>query len=104
MWDPDRLHFSPLGQHTIAIMVLDTLNVPHTLEPMTPKDLPGRTWREARTDDIIWAGEHLVPWVLRRLNPRNSAGEQHAKRPDPGPVFGVRMPPGTSIRNDPRYK
>ncbi|MDP9905395.1 SGNH/GDSL hydrolase family protein [Arthrobacter bambusae] len=104
MWDPDRLHFSPLGQHTIAIMVLETLNVPHTLEPMTPKELPARSWREARADDIIWTREHLVPWVLQHLTHRSSEEERRAKRPDPGPVFGARMPPGTFIGNDPRNK
>lgn len=101
MWDPDRLHFSPLGQHTIAMMVLDTLNVPHTLQPMTPKDLPERRWREARTDDLLWAREHLVPWVLERLKQRISQDDRHAKRPDAGPVFGARMPPGTFIGQDP---
>ncbi len=104
MWDPDRLHFSPLGQHTIAIMVLETLNVPHTLEPMTPKELPARSWREARADDIIWTREHLVPWVLQHLTHHSSEEERRAKRPDPGPVFGARMPPGTFIGNDPRNK
>ncbi|WP_028266557.1 SGNH/GDSL hydrolase family protein [Arthrobacter sp. MA-N2] len=101
MWDPDRLHFSPLGQHTIAIMVLDTLNVPHTLEPMTPKDLAGRTWREARADDIVWAREHLFPWVLQRIKKGIPDDGRHAKRPDPGPVFGTWMPPGTFVGNDP---
>ncbi|MDQ4491560.1 SGNH/GDSL hydrolase family protein [Sinomonas sp. ASV486] len=102
MWDPDRLHFSPLGQHTIAIMVLETLNVPHALEPMSPKELPPRSWREAKADDIVWAREYLVPWALRRLTARIPAEEPHAKRPVAGPVFGAPMPPGTSIGNDPR--
>ncbi|YCH06489.1 SGNH/GDSL hydrolase family protein [Arthrobacter sp. alpha11c] len=101
MWDPDRLHFSPLGQHTIAMMVLDTLNVPHTLEPMIPKALPSRTWREARADDIVWAREHLVPWVLQRLTQRLADDNRHPKRPDPGPVFGAGMPPGTYVGTDP---
>ena len=102
MWDPDRLHFSPLGQHTIAMMVLDTLNVPHSLEPQTPKSLPESSWRAARASDIIWAREHLVPWVLRRLTQRSSAEDRHPKRPDPGPVFGAGMPPGSYVGNDPR--
>ncbi|MGO4246024.1 SGNH/GDSL hydrolase family protein [Paenarthrobacter sp. RAF54_2] len=101
MWDPDRLHFSPLGQHTIAMMVLETLNVPHTLEPMIPKALPPRTWREARADDIVWAREHLVPWVLQRLTQRLADDNRHPKRPDPGPVFGAGMPPGTYVVTDP---
>ena len=28
MWDPDRLHFSPIGHHTIAAMVLESLERP----------------------------------------------------------------------------
>ena len=36
MWDADRLHFSPLGHHTIAIVVLAALNVSHTLLPKVP--------------------------------------------------------------------
>jgi lysophospholipase L1-like esterase len=103
MWDPDRLHFSPLGHHTIAAMVLDTLNVPHTLEPMTPKELPERRWREARADDILWAREHLFPWVLQRVKQRISDEERRTpKRPDVSPVFGAGMPPGTFIGNRPR--
>ena len=45
MWNEDRLHFSPLGHHTIAAMVLDALNVQHSLEPLAPKPLPPRSWR-----------------------------------------------------------
>jgi len=102
MWDPDRLHFSPLGQHTIAIMVLETLNVRHTLEPLTPKALPERSWREARVGDIIWAREHLFPWVVRRLTQRNADDGRHPKRPEPGPVFGGGMPPGAYFGQGPR--
>ena len=61
MWDADRLHFSPLGHHTIAAMVLDSLNVQHTLEPLSPKPLPQRNWREARTGDLVWAQGILRP-------------------------------------------
>ncbi|MET4902428.1 SGNH/GDSL hydrolase family protein [Paenarthrobacter sp. CC6] len=102
MWDPDRLHFSPLGQHIIAIMVLESLNVPHSLEPLAPRPLPERRWREARADDIVWAREHLFPWVVRRLTQRNADGGRHPKRPQPGPVFGAAMPPGSYVGNDPR--
>lgn len=99
-WDSDRLHFSPLGHHTIAMMVLDTLNVPHTLQPMTLKELPERSWREARTDDLVWARQHLAPWVLRHLKHRFSEEERRAaKRPDAGPVFGAGMPPGSTMES-----
>jgi lysophospholipase L1-like esterase len=97
MWDVDRLHFSPLGHHTIATMVLEALNVPHTLEPMAPKPLPPRTWREARSSDLVWAREYFVPWVIRRLRHRSSGDGITPKRPTPGPVFGpevTRLPHG----------
>ena len=65
MWDADRLHFSSIGHHTIARMVLDTLNVPHGLDPAEPTAPEPRTWRQARAEDARWAREHLGPWVLR---------------------------------------
>jgi lysophospholipase L1-like esterase len=95
MWDVDRLHFSPLGHHTIAAMVLDSLNVSHTLEPSMPKPLPQRTWREARSGDLVWAREYFVPWVVRRLRNRSSGDGITAKRPTPGPVFGPGVPLGS---------
>lgn len=93
MWDPDRLHFSPLGHHTIAAAVLHTLAVPHALRPLEPKQLAARSWKEARAEDLVWAREYLVPWVIRRLR---RAAEQGlvAKRPQPIPVFGMRGPRG----------
>jgi lysophospholipase L1-like esterase len=89
MWDPDRLHFSPLGHHTVAIMVLKSLNVENSLRPFEPKTLPPSSWREARTDDIVWAREYLAPWVLRRIAHRVPVEPLVAKRPEAGPVFGV---------------
>ncbi|WP_423723963.1 SGNH/GDSL hydrolase family protein [Arthrobacter caoxuetaonis] len=96
MWAPDRLHFSPLGHQTIAAMVLETLGVPHTLEPAKVKELPAKNWRTARTEDLVWAREYLVPWVVRRVRGRSSGDGISPKRPDAGPYFGTRMPPGSS--------
>ena len=93
MWDPDRLHFSPLGHHTIAAAVLKALGVPHTLVPLQPKQMAPRSWRQARSEDLTWAREYLVPWALRQLRPH---GEEDSllvpKRPEPRPVFGVGSP------------
>jgi lysophospholipase L1-like esterase len=89
MWDPDRLHFSPLGHHTIAAAVLNSLGVPHTLVPQQPKRMASRSWRQARTEDLTWAREYLVPWALRqlRLQPEDES-LLVPKRPEPRPVFG----------------
>lgn len=97
MWAPDRLHFSSLGHHTIAAMVLDTLAVPHTLEPWEPKPLTAKNWRTARTEDLTWAREHFMPWVVRRVRHRSSGDGITAKRPVAGPIFGgPGMPTGSA--------
>jgi lysophospholipase L1-like esterase len=82
MWAPDRLHFSPVGHHTIARMVLSTLNVDNELEPYAPEPLPAVSWRQARSGDIVWAREHLMPWVLRRIRHQSSGDNVTAKRPN----------------------
>lgn len=81
MWATDRLHFSPIGHHTIARMVLEALNVENDLEPLQPEPLPKRPWRQARTEDMVWAREHFVPWVLRRLRHESSGDNVTPKRP-----------------------
>ena len=81
MWAPDRLHFSPLGHHTIAIAVLETLGIDHQLEPQHPEPLPARSWRAARVDDMGWAREYLVPWVVRRVRHQTSGDTIRPKRP-----------------------
>lgn len=101
MWDPDRLHFSPLGHHTVATMVLESLNVENSLQPLEPKTLPLSTRREARTDDIVWAREYLAPWVLRRITHRAPVQPLLAKRPEAGPVFGTAIAGGGAVRNQP---
>jgi lysophospholipase L1-like esterase len=95
MWDTDRLHFSPLGHHTIAIMALEALNVRHGLEPMDPSPMPVRTWRAARSEDLVWAREYFVPWVIRRLRHKSSGDGILAKRPTAEPVFGAGAPLGS---------
>ena len=86
MWAPDRLHFSPIGHHTIARMVLSALNVENDLEPYSPEPLPKVSWRHARVEDIGWAREHLMPWVLRRIRHQSSGDNVSPKRPEPGAV------------------
>jgi lysophospholipase L1-like esterase len=81
MWASDRLHFSALGHHTIAIEVLVALAVDHGLEPQHPEPLPARSWRAARVDDMGWAREYLVPWVVRRVRHQSSGDTIRPKRP-----------------------
>ncbi|HWV47851.1 MAG TPA: SGNH/GDSL hydrolase family protein [Microbacterium sp.] len=84
-FDDDRLHLNALGHHEVARMVLRALNVPNDLQAMQPDPLPMRTWREARSEDLGWAREHLMPWVLRRLRHQSSGDHVAAKRPDAVP-------------------
>lgn len=81
MWASDRLHFSPTGHHTVARMVLAALGVENDLEPLTPEPLPPRNWRKARVEDLGWAREFLVPWVIRRIRHQSSGDNVTAKRP-----------------------
>ncbi|RNE66471.1 SGNH/GDSL hydrolase family protein [Cryobacterium tepidiphilum] len=85
MWSADRLHLNPLGHHTVARMVLDALNVPNDLEPRRPEPMPGVTWRKARSEDLVWAREYLVPWVLRRIRHQSSGDHVSPKRPHAAP-------------------
>ncbi len=85
MWAPDRLHFSPIGHNTIARMVLEALNVDNDLKPFSPEPLERVPWRQARVEDMGWAREFLMPWVLRRIRHQSSGDGITAKRPDAGP-------------------
>lgn len=83
MWAPDRLHFSPVGHNTVARMVLDSIGVENDLEPFDPEPLPEISWRKARVDDLGWAKEYLVPWVVRRIRHQSSGDGISPKRPVP---------------------
>ncbi|CAG7602539.1 SGNH/GDSL hydrolase family protein [Leucobacter soli] len=89
-WADDRLHLNALGHHTIARAALETLNVPHDLAPLDPPPPPARTWRRARAEDVVWAREHLVPWVIRRIKHVSSGDAVEPKRPEP---TALRLPP-----------
>lgn len=96
-FDDDRLHLNALGHHEIARMVLRTLNVPNDLQPMQPDPLPSLTWRAARANDIVWARQHLVPWVLRRVRHQSSGDHITAKRPDALPVETIAPARGRAV-------
>lgn len=86
MWAPDRLHFSAMGHHMIARMVLTSLGVEHGLDELHPEPLPAKPWRQARIDDIVWAREFFGPWILRRIRGTSSGDGITPKRPVPEPV------------------
>ncbi|WP_348771149.1 SGNH/GDSL hydrolase family protein [Canibacter zhuwentaonis] len=85
-WDADRLHLNALGHHTVALQVLNTLNVPHNLKQQHPAPLPERSWRQARHEDVIWAREHFMPWVIRRVKRVSSGDNLSPKRPEALPL------------------
>ena len=99
MWADDRLHFSPLGHHTIAAMALDALNVPHQLQHLEPSEAEIKKWREARRDDLTWARTHLAPWVVRRIRHQSSGDGISPKRPLAAPF--TEKPPNASLGNGP---
>lgn len=92
MWSPDRLHPSSMGHHAVASMVLNTLKVPHVLEPRSPKPLPVKSWRQARAEDIVWARDYFVPWVVRGIRHESPTGGHSAKRPVAAPLKSPESP------------
>jgi hypothetical protein len=68
-------------------MVLEALNVESDLQPLEPEPLPVRSWRQARAEDLSWAREYLVPWVIRRIRHQSSGDHVQPKRPEAVP-FG----------------
>lgn len=91
-WAGDRLHMNALGHHTIARAALKALNVPNSLEPLDPPPFPEQTWTEARKEDVVWAREHFVPWVVRRVRHISSGDNIVPKRPEassPLPRHGI---------------
>lgn len=72
LWDADRMHMGPAGHQRMAIEVLDTLGVPHQLEPLplAEPDPVGRV--DAVREHARWVRESAAPWVHRRLTGRSS--------------------------------
>jgi lysophospholipase L1-like esterase len=87
LWSVDRLHLSAAGHRRVAGHVLTALGVDcdpdWLLVPPRPAPTP---WLLARGADLRWAGQHLAPWVRRRLTGRSSGDTVTAKRPVLGPV------------------
>lgn len=79
MWSPDRIHLNSVGHQYVAIRVLNTLGVPHTLVELEPEPAPALTRAEKRAANVRWAREDAVPWVQRRLTGRSSGDDMDPK-------------------------
>ncbi|WP_179956990.1 SGNH/GDSL hydrolase family protein [Amycolatopsis anabasis] len=86
LWAPDRLHLNALGHTEIAIAVLETLGVEHSLSPAALGPRPVFTPRERRAQNLQWGKEYALPWVKRRLRGESSGDAISAKRPALLPV------------------
>lgn len=87
MWAEDRLHLSPLGHQRVAALVLEDLDVEHSLTSVVVQPIPSVPWRQARTGDLIWTRDYLVPWLRKGAVRHPSDSAPRAKRPIPGPVL-----------------
>lgn len=80
-WDADRMHMGPAGHQRMAIEVLDTLGVPHELEPLPLVERPALSRADQRREHLTWVREMAVPWVHRRLTGRSSGDGLDPKHP-----------------------
>lgn len=85
-WDIDRMHLGPAGHQRMAMAVLDTLGVPHDLEPLPPTEHPELSGRELCAKNVLWVRTHAAPWVHRRLTGRSSGDGISPKRPRLAPI------------------
>jgi len=78
---------SAAGHRRVAAHVLTALGLDADAEWLAaPGPPPRRTWVAARAHDARWAGQHLAPWVKRRLTGRSSGDAVSAKRPTLAPL------------------
>ncbi len=85
-WDTDRMHLGPAGHQRMAVEVLDTLGVPHDLQPLPLVDRPALSRAEQRRENIAWVRGAAVPWIHRRLTGRSSGDQVDPKRPTLAPI------------------
>jgi lysophospholipase L1-like esterase len=90
LWSADRLHLSAAGHRRVAAHVLNALGVGVDEEWLLVPPMPAPSpWLMARGADLRWAGQHLAPWIKRRLAGASSGDLVKAKRPELGPVEAI---------------
>ncbi|MEO3746237.1 SGNH/GDSL hydrolase family protein [Plantactinospora sp. B5E13] len=86
LWSEDRLHLSAAGHRRVAARVLDALGLPADERWLVvPPESAPAPWLAARGADLRWAGQHLAPWIKRRLTGKSSGDTITAKRPELAP-------------------
>ncbi|MGW1770862.1 SGNH/GDSL hydrolase family protein [Streptomyces sp. NPDC002104] len=82
-WDGDRLHLSPEGHTRVALRAAQVLGLATPADPDQPwPPMRPRGSVDTTRDNILWAREHLVPWIGRRLRGESSGDHVEPKRPD----------------------
>lgn len=85
-WAADRLHLSPEGHARVADAVLEALGLGDGRWRTPPAGSRRPSFAARRVSDARWAGEHLGPWLLRRLRGVSSGDGVTPKRPELAPV------------------
>ncbi|HET7311155.1 MAG TPA: SGNH/GDSL hydrolase family protein [Mycobacteriales bacterium] len=83
LWSDDRLHLSSIGHRHIARVVLEMLGRPAPADWQLPAEPPpARSWLAARSAELAWGRQHLVPWAVRRLRGRSMGDGLPPKYPE----------------------
>ncbi len=89
LWSDDRLHLAPVGHRRVAAHVLVALGVAPPSGWFDAPESPRMGWVAARGQDVRWVGQHLAPWIARRLVGRSSGDTVVAKRPELTPADAI---------------
>jgi lysophospholipase L1-like esterase len=86
-WSEDRLHLTSDSHRRVALRACEVLGVPVQGDWRVPLPSAARPpWLAARREDLLWAREHALPWMNRRLQHTSSGDGLAPKRPELLPV------------------
>ena len=83
LWDVDRLHMSPAGHRNLAVHVLRTLGVDHSLTPRLPEPQGYAGLVSGLRRESLWLREWVVPMFGRRLRKVTLGDHLVPRWPDP---------------------